>query len=196
MSKRMVRFTVTLTASANRVQDLVAAFRFLMVSTRLDRGCLGCSVWSEPDSSVHYVEEWSTEEAIRRRVGSDSFTSVLALLETVQSRRTCSSTLSPPRAASISLRKSGSSARAEDVTGHAHRPVGSKVRANPWPRCGFALSPPARRPRQPGHTIPYGKSDRLRHSGGIGHRTHPDRRIHGPGDRHMIGRQSARASFS
>ena len=84
MSKRMVRFTVTLTASANRVQDLVAAFRFLMVSTRLDRGCLGCSVWSEPDSSVHYVEEWSTEEAIRRRVGSDSFTSVLALLETVR----------------------------------------------------------------------------------------------------------------
>ena len=84
MSKRMVRLTVTLTASANRVQDLVAAFRFLMVSTRLDPGCLGCSVWSEPDSSVHYVEEWSSEEDIRRRVGSDSFTSVLALLESVR----------------------------------------------------------------------------------------------------------------
>ena len=84
MSKRMVRLTVKLTASANRVQDLVAAFRFLTVSTRLDQGCLGCSVWSEPDSSVHYVEEWSTEEDIRRRVGSDRFTSVLALLEAVR----------------------------------------------------------------------------------------------------------------
>jgi quinol monooxygenase YgiN len=80
----MVRLTVTLSASANYVQDLVEAFRFLMVSTRLDHGCLGCSVWSEPDSSVHYVEEWSTEEDIRRRVGSDRFTSVLALLEAVR----------------------------------------------------------------------------------------------------------------
>ena len=84
MSRRMVRLTVMLTASANRVQDLVAAFRFLMVSTRLDQGCIACSVWSEPDSSVHYVEEWSSEEDIRRRVGSDSFTSVLALLESVR----------------------------------------------------------------------------------------------------------------
>ena len=84
MSERMVRLTVTLTASANRAQDLVASFRFLMVSTRLDQGCLSCSVWSEPDSSVHYVEEWSTEEDIRRRVGSDSFTSVLERLESVR----------------------------------------------------------------------------------------------------------------
>jgi quinol monooxygenase YgiN len=79
----MVRLTVTLSASAN-VQGLVEAFRFLMVSTKLDRGCLGCSVWTEPDSSVHYVEEWSSEEDIRRRVGSDRFTSVLALLESVR----------------------------------------------------------------------------------------------------------------
>ena len=80
----MVRLTVTLSAQANYVQDLVEAFRFLMVSTKLDRGCLGCSVWTEPDSSVHYVEEWSSEEDIRRRVGSDRFTSVLALLESVR----------------------------------------------------------------------------------------------------------------
>ena len=45
----MVRLTVTLSAPANYAQDLVEAFRFLMVSTRLDRGCLGCSVWTEPD---------------------------------------------------------------------------------------------------------------------------------------------------
>jgi len=75
---------VTLTASANRVQDVVAAFRFLMVSTRLDHGCLACSVWSEPDSSVHYVEEWSSEDDIRRRVCSDRFTSVLELIESVR----------------------------------------------------------------------------------------------------------------
>jgi quinol monooxygenase YgiN len=86
MSTRMVRLTVTLSASAKDAKELADAFRFLMVSTRLDRGCLGCSVWTEPDSSVHYVEEWSTEEGMRRRVGSDRFTSVLALLESAREK--------------------------------------------------------------------------------------------------------------
>ena len=80
----MVRLTVTLRPSARSVQELVEAFRFLMVRTRLEPGCLGCSVWTEPNSSVHYVEEWSTEEDIRRRVVSDRFTSVLSLIESVR----------------------------------------------------------------------------------------------------------------
>ena len=80
----MVRLTVTLRPPARSVQDLVDAFRFLMVSTRLEPECVGCSVWTDPDASVHYVEEWSTEKAIRRRVGSARFTSVLALLESVR----------------------------------------------------------------------------------------------------------------
>jgi quinol monooxygenase YgiN len=80
----MVRLTVTLRPSTRSAQDLVDAFRFLMVGTRLDPGCVGCWVWTEPDASVHYVEEWSTEEDIRRRVGSERFTSVLALLESVR----------------------------------------------------------------------------------------------------------------
>jgi quinol monooxygenase YgiN len=84
MPSRMVRLTVTLRPAAGCVQDLVDAFRFLMVSTRLEPGCLECSVWAEPDSSVHYVEEWSSEQDIRRRVASGRFTSVLALLESVR----------------------------------------------------------------------------------------------------------------
>lgn len=80
----MVRLTVTLRPSVGRVVDLIEAFRFLIVSTRLEPGNLGCSVWTEPDSSVHYVEEWSTEGDIRRRVGSDRFTLVLSLLESVR----------------------------------------------------------------------------------------------------------------
>ena len=80
----MVRLTVVLRPPGGKVQDLVDAFRFLMVSTRLDPECVGCSVWTEPDASVHYLEEWSTEEAVRRRVGSERFTSVLALLESVR----------------------------------------------------------------------------------------------------------------
>jgi quinol monooxygenase YgiN len=55
-----------------------------MMSTRLEPGCLFCSVWTEPDSSVYYIEEWSTEADIRRRVESERFTSVLALIESVR----------------------------------------------------------------------------------------------------------------
>jgi quinol monooxygenase YgiN len=80
----MVRLTVTLRPSARSVQDLVDAFRFLMVGTRIEPGCINCSAWTEPDSSVHYVEEWSSEADMRRRVGSERFTSVLALLESVR----------------------------------------------------------------------------------------------------------------
>jgi quinol monooxygenase YgiN len=80
----MVRLTVMLRPPARSVQEFVEAFRFLMVSTRLEPGCIGCSVWTEPDSTVHYIEEWSTEPDIRRRVGSDRFTSVLALMESVR----------------------------------------------------------------------------------------------------------------
>lgn len=80
----MVRLTLTLSPAARCVQELVEAFRFLIMRTRLEPGCLGCSVWPEPDSSVHYVEEWSSEEDIRRRVASDRFTSVLSLIESVR----------------------------------------------------------------------------------------------------------------
>ena len=80
----MVRLTMTLRPAARCVQELVEAFRFLIVHTRLEPGCLACSVWSEPDSSVHYLEEWSTEGDIRRRVASDSFTSVLSLIESAR----------------------------------------------------------------------------------------------------------------
>ena len=80
----MVRMTLTLKSSARAAKDLVNGFRFLMGPTRDESGCLGCSVWTEPDSSVRYVEEWKTEDDIRRRVQSPSFTSVLGLVESVR----------------------------------------------------------------------------------------------------------------
>ena len=80
----MVRLNVMLRPPARGVRDLLDAFRFLMVSTRLEPGCISCSAWADPDSSVHYVEEWSSEVDMRRRVGSEHFTQVLALLESVR----------------------------------------------------------------------------------------------------------------
>ena len=78
----MVRLTVTLNASSPRyAQNVVEAFRFLMVGTRLEPGCEGCTVWVDGDSMVHYVEEWESEGDMRRRVRSRRFTSLLGLIE-------------------------------------------------------------------------------------------------------------------
>jgi quinol monooxygenase YgiN len=78
----MVRLTVALGASSGqRVQDLVEALRFLMSGTRLESGCRGCSVWVDPDSTVHYVEEWDTEADMRQRVRSPRFTTLLGVIE-------------------------------------------------------------------------------------------------------------------
>jgi quinol monooxygenase YgiN len=81
----MVRLTVALSAASMRgADDLLEAFHFLVGGTRLERGCLGCSTWIDPDSTVHYVEEWATEEDMRARVRSDRFTSLLSVVESAR----------------------------------------------------------------------------------------------------------------
>jgi quinol monooxygenase YgiN len=78
----MVRLTVALSAPSGRcLQDLLEALRFLMSGTRLEPGCRGCSAWVEPDSTVHYLEDWETEADMRRRVRSPRFTSLLCVIE-------------------------------------------------------------------------------------------------------------------
>ena len=84
----MVRLTIALSAPTTRAaQDLLDALRFLVPGTRLESGCLGCSAWIDPDSTVHYVEEWTTEADIRRRVQSERFTSLLSILESARDPR-------------------------------------------------------------------------------------------------------------
>lgn len=77
----MVRLTIALTAtSARSAQELRDALRFLALGTRLESGCLSCSAWASP-AFVHYVEEWMTEADMRRRVRSESFVSLLGILD-------------------------------------------------------------------------------------------------------------------
>jgi quinol monooxygenase YgiN len=77
----MVRMTLVLVASQPRADHLVQALRSLMMRTRTDPACLTCSVWLDLDSSVRYVEEWATEADMERRVRSDIFTWLLAVME-------------------------------------------------------------------------------------------------------------------
>jgi quinol monooxygenase YgiN len=88
----MVRLTISFTAPnrsaedlpdalGRSAEDLLDALRYLTATTYLEDGCLGSSVWTDPDSSVHYVEEWATEDSMRLRVRSDQFTYVLSVIE-------------------------------------------------------------------------------------------------------------------
>ena len=80
----MVRLGIALDAtSARSAQDLLDALQFLAMSTKLEPDCLGCGAWVDPDWIVRYVEEWATESAMRQRVRSDGFTSLLAIVESV-----------------------------------------------------------------------------------------------------------------
>ena len=84
----MVRLSIVLTASSARAaDDLVEGLQFLARGTRLEPGCTDCSIWADPDSTVHYVEDWITEADIRRRVLSDQFTSLLTVVESAQDVR-------------------------------------------------------------------------------------------------------------
>jgi quinol monooxygenase YgiN len=77
----MVRLSIAVHAtSARAAQDLLDALRFVVLSTQFEPGCLGCSAWIGSDA-VRYVEEWTTEADMRRRVRSDGFTPVLAIVE-------------------------------------------------------------------------------------------------------------------
>ncbi len=73
--------TVVLVVSHSRAHQLVQSLRSLMVLTRREPGCLACTVWSNLDSTVRYIEEWATEPDMERRVRSDPFSALLAVIE-------------------------------------------------------------------------------------------------------------------
>ena len=52
-----------------------------MIPNRVKPGCLGCSTWVDPDSTVHYEEDWATEAQIRDRVAAEAFTRLLSVIE-------------------------------------------------------------------------------------------------------------------
>jgi hypothetical protein len=78
----MVRLSVALRAASGRnAFELVETLRFLMSSTRVERGFLDCSAWAERDFTVHYSESWASEPDARRRIKSTGFTSLLGVME-------------------------------------------------------------------------------------------------------------------
>lgn len=78
----MVRLTVAFTAPTSRAaMELLDTLRFLEPDTRLQPDCLRCSNWMDPDLTLHHIEEWGTEAAMRRRVRTEDFTTLLEMIE-------------------------------------------------------------------------------------------------------------------
>ena len=82
----MVRLTVALNAASARTsRDLLEALRFLALRHASRAGLPGVfRLVGFRIATVRYVEEWATEADMRRRVRSDRFTSLLAVVESAQ----------------------------------------------------------------------------------------------------------------
>ncbi len=81
----MIRLTLSITAARGESWRLIDALRSLMVPTRRERGCVSCQLMLSSESSdpmrISYVEDWSSEEALREQVRSDRFSRLLELME-------------------------------------------------------------------------------------------------------------------
>ena len=84
----VVRLAIGLSAPEREGRRIATALRVLIVPTRLEPGCLSCTIWTElgEDFRVHYEERWSNEDTMRQRVLSDAFTKLLEVLEASPAR--------------------------------------------------------------------------------------------------------------
>ena len=70
----VVRLAIGLSAPERDGRRIATALRVLVIPTRLEPGCLSCTIWTElgEDFRVHYEERWCSEQAMRQRVLSDA----------------------------------------------------------------------------------------------------------------------------
>jgi quinol monooxygenase YgiN len=80
----VVQLLVRLTATPDRLAELVKAMRVVMLPARMERGCTSTQLSADverPDA-LCYREEWLTERDIDRQICSDRFARLLELMET------------------------------------------------------------------------------------------------------------------
>ena len=105
-----VRMTVEWFVPLGQARPITMALHSLMADVRVAPGCLGCSVSTDltNQGKIRYVEEWRSEEDLRRRLEEGSFSTLCRAARGCRpSHRTSSSCCRAARAASISWRKSG-----------------------------------------------------------------------------------------
>ena len=83
----MVSPTVTMTlrwsVPLGESRCITDALHRVMATARAQFGCVGCSVTTHVGRQVgvEYIEEWASEDDLRRELQSDRFTSLAALME-------------------------------------------------------------------------------------------------------------------
>jgi quinol monooxygenase YgiN len=80
----MVQMTVRLTAASGRAPQLVEALHALMRETRRRAGCSDAHIAVDVDEAhaFWYCEDWQDERALEDELRSETFSQLLALLET------------------------------------------------------------------------------------------------------------------
>jgi quinol monooxygenase YgiN len=83
MSDTPVRMTLRWSIQPGESPMLLSVLQRLMVSTRTEPGCIGCSLSTDmgPRVVIDYVEEWIDEDNLKRQLRSRRFSVLAELME-------------------------------------------------------------------------------------------------------------------
>jgi quinol monooxygenase YgiN len=83
MGRTSVRMTLEWQVPLGETRPITMALHAVAADTRALRGCIGCSVSTDIGmaGAVRYVEDWQTEDDLRRRLRSDTFAQLVSLIE-------------------------------------------------------------------------------------------------------------------
>jgi quinol monooxygenase YgiN len=75
--------TVSWKVPQGQARSVTAALQAVMMRTRAEPGCTGCSLSTEMGAlvAIQYVENWQTENDLRRQIRSDRFATLAELME-------------------------------------------------------------------------------------------------------------------
>ncbi len=67
----------------DRISDVNKLLRSLIEPTRVEAGCISCRLYHEAGrpNAITWVEEWETEEDLRRHLRSEIYRKILATLD-------------------------------------------------------------------------------------------------------------------
>jgi len=80
-----VRMILKWSVPQGESRHIVSALQGLMLSTRAEPGCVGCSLATDVHEhakvEIRYIEEWGSEDDLTRRLRSDRFAVLAELME-------------------------------------------------------------------------------------------------------------------
>ena len=79
----VIRACIAMTLHPSRRDKALAALRAIVGPTRGEPGCAACHVYqdAEDDCRLCFIEEWSTTEALQRRLRSRAYLNLLEIVE-------------------------------------------------------------------------------------------------------------------